>query len=214
MIELAFLGSVASLYFVLAASPGPNFVIITRAAASRSSSYAIAVSAGVSTASVVWAGLAAAGLGMVIAGYGELNRWLQLAGGAYLLYLGLKMLRGGGTAAVAAGASLPGGLWEGWRLGFWTNMTNPKSLAFFSSAFAALFSPELPSWIQVAAVAVVGVISLSWNLVVVCLFSRQRARRAYQGAKRWIDVGSGCLLSFFGCRLMAHALKDVWMHRN
>jgi threonine efflux protein len=146
MNELTFLGSVAALYFLLAASPGPNFIVITHAAASRSRSYAVALSAGVSTASVVWAGLAAAGLGVVIVRYGELYRWLQLAGGAYLLYLGLKMLRGSGRASPAStGASLSGGVWDAWRLGLWTNMTNPKSLAFFSSAFAALFSPELPS---------------------------------------------------------------------
>lgn len=209
MSELAFLGSVAALYFVLAASPGPNFVVITQAAASRSRSYAIALSAGVSTASVVWAGLAAAGLGVFIARYRELYVWLQVAGGIYLLYLGLTMLRGRRRSATA-GAALPGGLASAWRLGLWTNLTNPKSLAFFSSAFATLFSPELPSWVQFAAVGVVGFISLGWNMVVVAAFSGDRVRGAYQQARRWIDVTGGCLLSFFGLRLVFGALADAW----
>lgn len=208
MNELAFLASVAALYFVLAASPGPNFVVISQAAASRSRAYAIALSAGVSTASVVWAGLAAAGLGVFIARYGELYAWLRLAGGAYLIYLGLAMLRSPGRPA-AAGATLPGGLREAWRLGLWTNMTNPKSLAFFSSVFAALFSPGLPAWVQFAAVGVVGTVSFGWNLFVVSVFAAERARRAYRRAKTWVDAASGCLLSFFGLRLAAGAIADV-----
>ena len=36
MAELGFLASIAGIYFVLAATPGPNFIVITHAAASRS----------------------------------------------------------------------------------------------------------------------------------------------------------------------------------
>ena len=60
--HVTFLLSVATLYTMLAISPGPNFLVITQAAISRSRWQALCIAFGVSTASVIWASLAALGL--------------------------------------------------------------------------------------------------------------------------------------------------------
>lgn len=202
--QAAFLATVGAVYFVLAASPGPNFLLITHAAASQSRRTALFISLGVSTASVIWAALAAAGLGLVLQQMGAAYRVLQIAGGVYLLYLAWTLLRGPRPRPAAAA---PAGVHvltarQAYRRGLVSNLGNPKSLAFFGSAFASLFSAGQSPALQMAAVAVVGLISIGWNVLVVLVFSTRRLRDAYQRARRVVDRVAGVLLAAFGARMI------------
>lgn len=203
MQELIFLGSVAGLYLILVVSPGPNFLVITMAAVSQSRRHAIYTALGVSTASVLWASLAAAGLGMVIAHFGWAHRLLQVAGGLYLLYIGVKIFRNAPQPLPQRAAyGVEQLARQAYRYGLVTNLTNPKSLVFFSSAFATLFTPDLAMWAKVSAVAVVGVISVAWNILMATAFSADRARQGYSRAKCAVDRLTGGLLAFFGLKLI------------
>ena len=202
MQELLFLSSVAALYLMLAISPGPNFLVITMAAVSESRRHALLVGLGVSTASVLWASLAAVGLGVLISNFSGLQRLLQIAGGLYLLYIGIRLIRQAHLPLPESSAQASRTGWQAYRYGLATNLTNPKSLVFFSSAFATLFTPGLSVWARVAAVGVVAVISITWNVLVATLFSKPSTRQGYRHAKRWIDRISGGLLAVFGLRLI------------
>ncbi|WP_411880442.1 LysE family translocator [Polaromonas sp. YR568] len=202
MQELVFFGSVAALYLMLAVSPGPNFLVITLAAVSESRRHALCVGLGVSTASVLWASLAAVGLGILISHFNGLQQILQVAGGIYLLYIGIRLIRQAHLPLPESSPQAGRSGWQAYRYGLATNLTNPKSLVFFSSAFATLFTPGLPVWMRVAAVGVVAVISLTWNFLVATLFCRSSTRQGYRRAKRWIDRLTGGLLALFGLRLI------------
>lgn len=201
--QAAFLATVGAVYFVLAASPGPNFLLITHAAASQSRRHAFFVCLGVSSASVFWAALAAAGLGLVIQRWEAAYRALQVAGGLYLLYLAWTLLRASKPQAVGAPAEQPQGtLAQAYRRGLMTNLGNPKSLAFFGSAFASLFSAEQSVSLQMMAVAVVGTISIAWNVLVMMVFSIPAFRTGYRGVKHVVDKAAGALLGVFGVRMI------------
>ena len=201
--HVAFLASVGAVYFLLAASPGPNFILITHAAANHTRRTALFICLGVSTASVVWAALAAAGLGVVLQRLGTLYRFLQIAGGHYLLYLGYTLLTTKrAQPAAEKPVDVPVGAMQAYRLGLLTNLGNPKSLAFFGSAFASLFTSGKPAWLLVAAVAVVGAISIGWNVLVALVFSMPRLRLAYRRIKHHVDRVAGALLGAFGARMI------------
>jgi threonine efflux protein len=202
--QAAFLATVGAVYFVLAASPGPNFLLVTHAAASQSRRIAFLMCLGVSTASVFWAALAAAGLGLALQRMGTAYRVLQVAGGIYLLYLAWTMVRRPRprpASATTEPAQAPTA-WQAYRRGLVSNLGNPKSLAFFGSAFASLFHAEQSLALQMAAVAVVGCISIGWQVLVVLVFSTPALRHAYQRAKRVIDRVAGVLLAVFGARMI------------
>lgn len=200
----AFLATVAAVYFVLAASPGPNFLLITHAAASQPRRVAFFVCLGVSTASVFWATLAAAGLGLVLQEMGAAYRLLQVAGGLYLVYLAWTMWRGPKPATVVrhAGPAAAGTAGHAYRRGLLTNLGNPKSLAFFGSAFASLFTAQQSPLLQLSAVAVVAAISIGWNVLVMAVFSAPALRERYHRARRRIDRAAGVLLGAFGARMV------------
>lgn len=201
--ELIFLGSIASLYLMLAISPGPNFLVITATAISQSRLHAVYVGLGVSTASVLWASLAALGLGVLVGQYQWAQQILRVVGGVYLIYIGIRTFLAADRTVVRRGQELPVRTrWQAYRYGLATNVTNPKTLVFFSSAFATLFTPDLALWAKAAAVLAVAAISLTLNVLIASVFSAGMAQRRYGAAKPVIDRVTVGLLSFFGAKLL------------
>jgi threonine/homoserine/homoserine lactone efflux protein len=180
--HVTFLLSVTTLYTMLAISPGPNFLVITQAAISRSRSQALCIALGVSTASVIWASLAALGLGIVLEQFLWLQRALQLLGGCYLLYVGVKMLLKARTP-LDVGPSVVAEVsdWQAYRAGLLTNLANPKTAIF-----------------------VVAAISIAWNVLTVTIFAMEKSRRVYARGKVWIDTIIGAFITFFSLKLITN----------
>ena len=105
---------IGSLYLLAAASPGPNFFIISQLALRGDRALALQVTSGIVLGSAVWVSAAAAGLATLLLHYGALATalvvWSQLL-------LGLRVLRREwdgiaareGVAVLALGAVVLGG---------------------------------------------------------------------------------------------------------
>jgi threonine/homoserine/homoserine lactone efflux protein len=203
MHEMLFLGTIVALYMPHLLSPGPNFLVLTRVAASESRLHGVVTSIGITSASTLYATLAVAGVGALLAHSPNVRLALQVAGGAYLLYKGVTLVRRAAPLhAAAASGSARQSLAQAYFNGLATNLTNPQAVMFFSSVFAALLSPDLAPWAGPAGVATVAITSLSVNLATVMLFSLASVQQRYMLAKTWIDRGAGVLLGGFGIRLL------------
>ncbi len=203
--HVTFLISVATLYTMLAISPGPNFLVITQAAISRSRSQALCIAIGVSTASVIWASLAALGLGIVLSQFLWLQQAIQVLGGCYLLYVGVKMLWKARTPLdIEPSTVAEVSNWQAYRSGLMTNLANPKTLMFFTSVFASLFSGDLNANVKLAAIFVVAAISIAWNALTVTFFAMEKSRRVYARGKVWVDTIIGTFIAFFSLKLIAN----------
>jgi threonine/homoserine/homoserine lactone efflux protein len=86
---LASLAAFAGLCLVLSLTPGPDTFLVLRIALNRPSA-GIAAAAGSVVAAVAWAALVGLGLAAVLAQSAEVFRWIKIAGGLYLLYLGIS----------------------------------------------------------------------------------------------------------------------------
>jgi threonine efflux protein len=91
-----------------------------------------------------------------------------------------------------------------WLIGFLTNISNPKALAFFSSIFALLLPARPPLLLDVTILAGMVGISAGWFSLVALLFSLPAIARAYRRAQRWIDAITGGLFLALGLRLAAN----------
>ncbi|MBG0738419.1 LysE family translocator [Paeniglutamicibacter antarcticus] len=84
----------AGLCLLLALTPGPDTFLVLRTSLRRVGA-GLATAAGCSVAGIVWALLVGVGLAALLEQSAELFRWLKIAGGVYLLYLGVSaFLRG------------------------------------------------------------------------------------------------------------------------
>ncbi|WP_299409848.1 LysE family transporter [uncultured Roseobacter sp.] len=201
---MEFLPIIAAILFVdfLAhISPGPNFVLTTSAAVSKSRRHAVWTACGVAMGSLAWAGAAALGIASVFEALPLLGFMLKVLGIAYLIYLGIKLLCSKGfqpnanqTTDATSGAR---GFWRGLLV----NMTNPKSAAYYASVFAAFLTPDMPIWVLVLLVAAISAMSLSSHVLIAISFSASRVQTRYISVSKYVDQLCGGILIFLGLRL-------------
>jgi threonine efflux protein len=194
---------IGAVQLLAAMSPGPAFLVVTRISVGESRRAALAAALGVTTATLIWAVAATLGMHVLLAEAAWLYDVLKLIGGGYLVWLAVQAWRHAGKPLAVAANGLAGmSAWQAWRLGFSTNLANPKVIVFFGSIFVTLFTPETPSWVRGAALVIVAANEIGWYAVVALLFSSRAAQAGYRRAKRWIDRVTGAVLMVFGLRLV------------
>ncbi|MDU8362266.1 LysE family transporter [Pseudomonas syringae group sp. J309-1] len=204
MVEITLLTALAGAFIVLIISPGPNFLVITQLSISQSRQQGICAGLGVASGSIIWALLACTGLGLMFQQLPWAQPALQLLGGAYLMWLGSKSLRGAGAQPKPRniGELGIGSLGRAYRFGLLTNMTNPKALAFYTSVFTTVSTPGLPMWVRTAGVSIIAVLAISWFVLLATLFSIPAVQARYQRMKKAIDLTTGVFMVAFGLRLL------------
>ncbi len=204
MNQATILASIAAIHLLAIASPGPTFAVVMSYAVKGDRRAGLLLSLGVVLATLTWAFAAAAGLGTLLARFPLAYRGLQIAGAAYLIYLGAKLLiatfRDQPQAARHA-ASEPVSGREAIRAGFITNISNPKVIAYYASLFGVMIPADAPGWLFWAAVAIVVVVSAAWWVAVAIFFTIPTVSRAYGQAKTGLDLIMGVVLIGLGARL-------------
>ncbi len=187
-------------------SPGPAFLMVSRAAAGRSLSVGIGLGAGVAIAATMWAAAACFGIAFLMTQFTSVYGIIQLAGGAYLIWLGIGAWRHSRApmtmAQTAAAPASRDGIARAVLTGAWLSLGNPKIIIFFSSIFVALLPQDAPVWVRLVAVGIVGVQEISWYTIVAFVFSRPRVQAAYAHARKWIERALGTVLIGLGTRII------------
>jgi threonine/homoserine/homoserine lactone efflux protein len=186
--------ALAGAVFVLGITPGPGvFAGVARALASGLGP-ALSFTAGMLVGDVLLLLLAVFGLAAVAQTMGELFVLVKIAGGAYLVWLGIKLWRMEPTPVGAAATTAPG-FWRTSLGGLLLTLGNPKAILFYA-AF-------LPSFIDVTrldaadiALAVIVVCTVLFLVMLGYCSLAARARRLFQSrrAMRALNRGAGTLM--------------------
>jgi threonine/homoserine/homoserine lactone efflux protein len=129
--------TIASL--VIIATPGQDMILVMSRSIAQGARAGVATAAGVSVGLVGHTVLATLGLGAILRASDWAFVALKLVGAAYLVYLGIKLLRTRDTEfAVAAGSGRP--MTRLFLDGALSNLSNPK-IAVFYFAFLPQFVP-------------------------------------------------------------------------
>lgn len=205
------LGSVFVVHVLAILSPGPNVLVVSQTAASRSRRAGVFVALGIATGAGIWSSAALLGLALLFERVAWAYGAIAALGGLYLFFIALRLWRGADRPMVLAAHAREDahGDRQAYRLGLFTNLTNPKALVFYGGIFAALVPPELPATVRAAAVGVIVVNSALWHAALAWLFSAERTQRFYNDAKRWIDRVAAVALALLGLRLMLPAWRAI-----
>jgi len=172
--------------------PGPTVTVIIANSLRQGARAGLLNIAGTQAGLAVMLAVLAFGLQFVVENLGHVFEWVRLAGAAYLVWLGVKMLRSDGDLGGAGDRVKPGGslFWQG----FLVILSNPKALLFFG-AF-------IPQFIDPAGDALVQTLLLGATFMVVATVFDGAYALAAGSAKgllarrnvRRIEVASGSLL--------------------
>ena len=197
--------SVAALWTLAVATPGPNFLVTARLAVGQSRAAALRAVMGIGVGTAIWGAAGFLGVHALFAAAPWMYAGLKLLGGAYLIFLGSRLLWQSWRPAARerAKAEGPRGL-SAFQLGLVTNLANPKSALFVASLFATVMPSHPPMTLGLAAIAIMVALSMSWYALVACLFTTRRIAALYQRGRHWIDRIAGAIFVLFGARLMAN----------
>ena len=201
----ASLATITAVWLITVISPGPNFLATAHAALSQSRRAGVLVAAGIAVGTTLWATVSLAGLGLLFQTAGWLYAVVKLAGGAYLVYLGLRTIAAAHRRQAAApsptGARLTGR--QAFRRGLLTDLANPKAAAFFTSLFAVAVPPTAPLWFDAAIVALVVAMAGAWYATVAWAMTAGPIPALYRRAERAIAYLTGAVFMGLGVRLAA-----------
>ena len=191
-----------------AISPGPSFLLVARLSLSHSRGGGLAAALGMGVGGMILATLAVIGLQAIFMQVGWLYMLFKIGGGLYLVYLGIGLWRGakqplGGSDRVLA----RGGLTKTFLLSLATQLSNPKTVIFYSSVFAALLPAQPSPAITWSLPVLLFLVEGGWYSAVALAFSTHKPRAAYLSFKAWIDRAAGALMTALGPRLIFAGAK-------
>ena len=198
--EVAALATFWATHLAAVASPGPSFVVVSQASA-RDRRAGVRIALGLTLGTFVWATAAWFGLSVAFERYPAIYGLTRIAGALFLAFIAIQVWRHADEPLPPACAPTAGD--RSVRLGFATQMANPKVVVFFGSVFAAILPPAPGPAVVAAAFAIVCANEFAWYAGVALLLSRPAMRERYGRWKPSVDRATAALLALIAAGLLA-----------
>lgn len=195
---------ITSIHILAAASPGPDFVLVSQQTLTNGKKAGLMCSVGIAMGLSIHIIYSTFGLATIIANSSSALWVIKILGGGYLLYLGIKGLCSkpvNNTAFVDSKVTKYSAK-KSIGVGFLCNALNPKAPIYFVSLFTVVLSPDMPTY-QVAIYGVwMMVIQLAWFSTVVMLLSRPALNSRFKQCGHWIDRILGSAMIILGIKVI------------
>ena len=209
---MSLLLTICALHFVAQLSPGPDVLLIAKSSASTSRANTLKIILGISVGIVVWVVLTLLGFTVLMEQFPWIQQVLMLLGGVFLARMGWAMLNGGlktlkqetnldETQQLAAAESK-----NHFLLGLLTNLSNPKTLIYFSSVFSLALSSSASAHLKTQLAVIIPIQTFLVFALFMLIMSMPKIKTAYQRSGSYIDIISGGLFLIFAIWLGLDAL--------
>ncbi|GAA2588855.1 LysE family translocator [Actinomadura fulvescens] len=187
-------------------TPGPDMLFVLGCGLKGGARAGLLATLGVITGDALYIAAAAAGLAVLLTTFPVVFTVLRIAGAAYLIYLGVQMIRNrrNGQADDLAGSGMPGR--RAFLNGVVSSAANPQTFTFMVAFLPQFIDPAAgPVWLQFAILgSVLIVLEFLADGTVGVLAGRIGGwLRARQAVRRRIDAATGTVFIGLGVTLAA-----------
>jgi RhtB (resistance to homoserine/threonine) family protein len=196
---------ITPIHLLSAASPGPDFVLVSQQTLSNGKKAGLLCSIGIALGLSIHILYSIFGLAVIIANSTSALWVIKLLGGSYLIYLGIKGLRSRGNSHLATPQQsiAPHSSLKTIGLGFLCNALNPKTSIYFVSLFTIVISADT-SAIHLAIYGIwMMVIQLGWFSFLAVLLSSPKVTGKLQSMGYIIDRIAGGAMVLLGLKVLA-----------
>lgn len=201
--------------FLNLVSPGAGFAITVRNSTVGSRRAGFMTGFGIVASSFIHKGYTFLGFGLLISQNPTLFMIVKYAGCAHLSYLGLKCLWEGLKKDQKSSWNLeenPSKIssvtsYQGFRMGFLTDLLNPQASLCFMSLVAATVSPETPMKIQLFYGLILLMTSVVWYSCVAFFFSSPPLQKRFLSLRRLFEGLMGGSMLYLSFRLLSLTAK-------
>jgi len=192
---LAFVAASAALLVI----PGPTILAVISYSMSHGRRANIPLVAAVALGDSTALAVSLLGLGALLAASAFWFMAVKWAGGLYLLYLAVKLLRAGVAPAQPPTPAAPASRWKLFANTYLVTALNPKGIVFFVAFLPQFIAPgaDVTRQLWVLAGTFVAMATLNATLYTVFAASARRVL-ASSRAQRWFNLAGGSLLSAAG----------------
>ncbi|MEE4410287.1 MULTISPECIES: LysE family transporter [unclassified Serratia (in: enterobacteria)] len=200
--------AVVTITLLAVISPGPDFAMVSRNSLLLSRRAGVLTACGIGAGVVIHVSYTLVGVGVLIQQSLWLFTLLKAIGAAYLIYLGVSLLRHAGTAAASSRTNPTATSdFAALKIGFLTNILNPKTTIFIVSLFMQVVNPQTPLSVQIGYGLFIAVAHILWFAAVALLFSAPGVNARLLRLRKGIDRAFGGLLIAFGTLLAVAGIK-------
>jgi RhtB (resistance to homoserine/threonine) family protein len=182
-------------------SPGADFAMVTRNALVSSRRAGVCTALGIAAGVLVHVTYAIMGIGLLISQSILAFTILKFVGAAYLVWLGLQMLKSGPATGDAISQPVALSDFRALKVGFLTNVLNPKTTLFVVSVYVQMVAPETELLTKIGCGAFMSMAHLVWFSLVALFFSTGSVRDRLIAVRHWIDRAFGAALTGLGLSL-------------
>lgn len=199
---MSLLLTICALHFVAQLSPGPDIILIAKSSASTTRRNTIHIIAGISLGIVLWVVLTLLGFTVLVEQFPWIPQVLMLIGGLFLAKMGWAMLSGGlrslkQSSALEDVQAQSSAQKNYFLLGLFTNLSNPKTLIYFSSVFSLALSSSASDYLKAQLAVIIPLQTFLTFVLLMLLLSQPKIKAVYQRSGSYIDILSGALFLIF-----------------
>lgn len=203
MYYLPIILTVAIAHFLAVMSPGPDFIMITRNSLIYSRKTGIYSALGLGLGVWVHVFYCLVGIGLIISQSILLFNFIKLLGATYLIYIGYKSLTSKSSRIDVHVSEHKKDLTpiSATRVGFITNVTNPKATLFFLSLFTLVITPSTPFFLKLFMGAEMSVVTVLWFIFVAWIISHPLVKSKVSGIQHFAEKFIGVVLIGLGIKV-------------
>jgi threonine/homoserine/homoserine lactone efflux protein len=186
-------------------SPGPALLALMGISLGHGRRAGRYFALGIGTGSLTIGLLTLTGLSALLAGWADAMNVIRIAGGCYLLWMGLKSLRSATRphqVAPIADTDTDISPLHYYTRGLGLHLTNPKAILTWMAIISIGFHSGAPLWVGIVIVLGCSSISTLMHSFYAVAFSTRTVTGFYRRAARWIDGALGIFFTGLGLRLI------------
>jgi homoserine/homoserine lactone efflux protein len=188
--------------FVLSLTPGPAVLLVMSQGLRAGARASFLGTLGIIAGNAVYFTVSALGLGALIMTSAVLFGAIKWAGAAYLIYLGVKLVRESRYATCQVPSEMVVSRHRLFRQGLLTQLANPKAIVYFTALLPQFIDPESGLALQLVVLGATSVLIEFPILVGYGVLAHHGGHLLRHGrAARWIDRLAGTLLIGAGIKL-------------
>lgn len=201
--------TVVVVHLLAVMSPGPDFVLISRNSLIYSRRVGIFSAVGLGLGILVHVTYSLIGIGLLISKSVVLFSIIKYIGAAYLIYIGYKSLKAQPHIAESVEVEQQKSIsaWEAVRMGFLTNVLNPKATLFFLALFTQVINPTTSKTIQVFYGIEMSFMTFVWFGLVATILSHKAIKSRFLKIQHYAERGFGVILIALGIKVALSSSK-------
>ena len=202
--------TIAILHFFAVSSPGPDYIIVTRQSVRSGRAAALFTSLGIAFGILVHCLAAMTGLTYIISSNPFIFLCLKIIAACYLAYLGFISIFNSNTVEDdIESPALTSDYLYSFRIGFITNVLNPKAILFFITVFSIVLDSSSSLVLLTLYGTYMSLATFVWFAFISYLFTNSEIVKKYGKFLSRFEKILGCVLLLIASQILLYEIPNI-----